>query len=131
MAFRCLAIVLVSLICWVPLIRGLTRSISQLTRATGRIAEGHFEIELATNRQDVADSGPSLPEAELDHVFKPFYRPEFARQRETGGVGLGLAIVRSCVEACGGTVRCRNRTPTGLEVEIQLPAAPAGSHGLA
>lgn len=287
-----LAIVVVSLFCWVPLIRGLTHSISQLTRATGRITEGRFEIELPTNRRDelgrlsasinsmalrlsgfvhgqrrflsdiahelcapiariqtalgileqranetqqnyvadvqeevehmsglinelllfskaqiggpdkeltsvnvaetvrrvleressagaqievrvgeeleasanpdylfrslanllrnairyagnfgpivisgkngggevaitVADSGPGLPEGELDQVFKPFYRPEFARQRETGGVGLGLAIVRSCIEACGGSVRCRNRRPTGLEVEILLPAASA------
>jgi two-component system sensor histidine kinase CpxA len=71
----------------------------------------------------VADNGPGIPEAELESVFKPFYRPELARQRETGGVGLGLAIVRTCVEACGGTVQCRNRSPKGLEVEIKLPIA--------
>ena len=71
----------------------------------------------------VADNGPGIPASELEEVFKPFYRPEFARQRETGGVGLGLAIVRTCVEACGGTVECRNHSPKGLEAEIQLPAA--------
>jgi two-component system sensor histidine kinase CpxA len=71
----------------------------------------------------VADNGPGIPAAELEEVFKPFYRPEFARRRETGGVGLGLAIVKSCVEACGGSVQCRNRSPKGLEVEIRLPAA--------
>lgn len=71
----------------------------------------------------VADHGPGIPEAELEVVFKPFYRPEFARQRETGGVGLGLAIVRTCIEACGGAVCCRNRASKGLEVEIQLPKA--------
>ena len=71
----------------------------------------------------VADSGPGIPAAELEEVFKPFYRPELARQRETGGVGLGLAIVKTCVEACGGSVKCRNRSPKGLEVEIRLPAA--------
>jgi signal transduction histidine kinase len=38
--------------------------------------------------------------------------------------GLGLAIVRNCVEACKGTVRCRNRVPSGLEVEIRLQAQP-------
>src|SRR6478752_2648247 len=47
-----LAVILVSLICWVPLIRGLTRSISDITRATGQIAEGHFEIALSTRRKD-------------------------------------------------------------------------------
>ena len=71
----------------------------------------------------VTDSGPGIPAAELDEVFKPFYRPELARQRETGGVGLGLAIVKTCMEACGGTVQCRNRSPKGLEVEIRLPVA--------
>ncbi len=46
-----------------------------------------------------------------------------ARIREGGGAGLGLAIVRTCVEACQGTVRCRNRTPSGLEVEMRLKTA--------
>jgi two-component system sensor histidine kinase CpxA len=71
----------------------------------------------------IADSGPGVPDSELEEIFKPFYRPEFARQRETGGAGLGLAIVKSCIEACGGSVACRNRSPKGLEVEMRLPAA--------
>jgi two-component system sensor histidine kinase CpxA len=286
-----LAVVLISVACWLPLIRGLTRSISQLTRATGQIAEGHFEVALPSNRRDelgrlsdsihtmaqrlsgyvhgqkrflgdiahelcsplariqlalgileqraqtnqleyvadvqaevehmsglinelmafsktqmstglqisrvnvadtvrrvleregsnetqiethvgddievlahpdylfrslanlvrnavryagsagpilisadnggeevrirVADNGPGLPDDELENVFKPFYRPEFARQRETGGAGLGLAIVRSCIESCGGSVECLKRLPKGLQVEIRLPAAGA------
>ena len=70
----------------------------------------------------VADSGPSLPAMELAEVFEPFYGPEPARQWETDGVGLGLAIVKTCTRACGGIVKCRNRSPTGLEVEIRLPA---------
>ncbi|MGI8959227.1 MAG: sensor histidine kinase [Bryobacteraceae bacterium] len=288
-----LAVMLVSLICWLPLIRGLTRSISQMTRATGQIAEGHFEIQLPVNRLDelgrlsdsinrmahrlagfvhgqkrflgdiahelcsplariqvalgileqraegpqleyitdlrqevehmsslvhellsfskaqigaetdltrvnvadtvrrvlqreasdrtpietdisdtldviaqpdylfrslanilrnairyaghagpiivsakngagkvtitVADSGPGVPERELREIFKPFYRPDSARRRETGGTGLGLAIVKTCIEACGGAVKCRNRSPTGLEVEICLPAPTVGA----
>jgi two-component system sensor histidine kinase CpxA len=71
----------------------------------------------------VADSGPGIPAADLEEVFKPFYRPEYARQREAGGAGLGLAIVKTCVEACGGTVQCRSRSPKGLKAEIRLPAA--------
>ena len=73
----------------------------------------------------VADCGPGLPESELTEIFRPFYRPDSARQRETGGTGLGLAIVKTCIEACGGAVRCRNRSPTGLEVEISLLAPAA------
>jgi two-component system sensor histidine kinase CpxA len=74
----------------------------------------------------VTDCGPGLPEspdAALDEVFTPFYRPEAARSRDTGGTGLGLAIVKSCIEACRGTVACRNRKPSGLEVTIALPSA--------
>jgi two-component system sensor histidine kinase CpxA len=70
----------------------------------------------------VADSGPGLPEEEVERIFTPFYRLETSRNRASGGAGLGVAIVRKCVEACKGTVRCRNRVPTGLEVEIRLPA---------
>jgi two-component system sensor histidine kinase CpxA len=54
---------------------------------------------------------------------EPFYRPESARTRETGGVGLGLAIVRSAVEACGGTLRFLNRVPNGFQAEITLRSA--------
>ena len=85
--------------------------------AISAISEGeHVKIS-------VADNGPGLPERELENVFRPFYRPEFARLRETGGTGLGLAIVRDCVESCGGAVYCRNRNPSGLEVIIRLAAA--------
>ena len=68
-------------------------------------------------------SKSGLPEEEVERVFTPFYRVETSRNRALGGVGLGLAIVRNCVDACRGTVRCRNRVPAGLEVEIRLKAA--------
>ena len=70
----------------------------------------------------VADHGPGVPPEELPKIFDAFYRVETARTRETGGVGLGLSIVRMCVEACGGTVSARNRTSggSGLEVVLRL-----------
>jgi len=109
----------------------LFRSLANLVRNALRYAADGGPIVIAAHNRDeavsisVADQGPGLPEAELDQVFRPFYRPEFARQRETGGTGLGLAIVKSCIEACGGSVVCRNRSPHGLEVEIRLAAADA------
>ena len=69
----------------------------------------------------VADQGPGVPPAALPRLFEPFYRVDEARDRRTGGVGQGLAIVHSAVEACGGTVSCRNLTPHGLEVQLTLP----------
>lgn len=107
----------------------LFRAIANVLRNAIRYAGIAGPIHLSAVRSDgevcisVADQGPGLPESELENVFRPFYRPEFARQRETGGTGLGLAIVRDCVEACGGTVRCQNRIPNGLDVQICLPAA--------
>ena len=69
----------------------------------------------------VRDHGPGVPADTLGKIFEPFYRPEAARQRNTGGAGLGLAIVRRCVEACGGSVAAANVEPCGLEVKITLP----------
>ncbi len=107
----------------------LYRALANIVRNAVRYAGAAGPIELSV-RQDrdqviicVADGGPGIPESELDNVFRPFYRPEFARQRETGGTGLGLAIVRDCVETCGGTVRCRNRVASGLEVTVELQAS--------
>lgn len=68
----------------------------------------------------VADSGPGLPESELEKVFAPFYRLDAARTPQAGGTGLGLAIVKSSIETCGGTVSIRNREPKGLIVELRL-----------
>ena len=71
----------------------------------------------------VEDNGPGVPASDLDRLGEPFFRPELARTRESGGVGLGLAIVRSSVNACGGEVRFANRTPRGFRAEIRLPVA--------
>ena len=108
----------------------LARAVSNVVRNAVRYAGAAGPVEIRAERQGdivalfVADSGPGLPESELAEVFAPFYRPEAARTRETGGAGLGLAIVKSCVEACRGTVECRNRSPQGLEVVFRLAAYP-------
>lgn len=68
----------------------------------------------------VADEGPGVREEELARLFDPFYRVDSSRDRTTGGVGLGLSIVKTCVESCHGSVTCRNRQPTGLEVTLRL-----------
>lgn len=107
----------------------LLRSISNVLRNAIRYAGAHGPIEISARQVNdfavvtVADQGPGVPAAELEEILKPFYRPESARQRETGGVGLGLAIVRSCMEACGGSVTCRNRMPNGFEVDLRLRLA--------
>jgi len=69
----------------------------------------------------VRDRGPGVPEAELGRLFEPFHRVSEARDRQSGGVGLGLAITRRAVEWHGGTVAAVNRPGGGLEVAIRLP----------
>src|ERR1700730_7477567 len=70
----------------------------------------------------IVDSGPGVPEEELDKLFRPFYRIDDARGRQTGGVGLGLAISERAVRLHGGTVKASNRPEGGLQVEIRLPS---------
>jgi len=107
----------------------LARAIANVLRNSIRYAGTAGPIVLSATARgadvqiSVADSGSGVPEEALHRLFDPFYRPETARTREGGGAGLGLAIVKSCVEACGGSVTVRNRTPTGLEVEMTVRRA--------
>jgi two-component system sensor histidine kinase CpxA len=87
------------------------------------------EIRMAVEGQNgkseavirVTDRGPGVPKEALDKLFRPFYRLDDARGRQTGGVGLGLAITERAVRLHGGTVRASNRPEGGLMVEIRLP----------
>ncbi len=69
----------------------------------------------------VLDRGPGVPEAELERIFEPFTRGEKARERMSGGVGLGLAIARRGIESHGGTILARSREGGGLVIEMDIP----------
>ena len=69
----------------------------------------------------VSDSGPGVPSDSLDKLFQPFYRLDDARGRQTGGVGLGLAITERAVRFHGGKVSALNRPQGGLVIKIRLP----------
>ncbi len=73
----------------------------------------------------VRDHGPGVPEAALAHLFKPFYRVEDARDRASGGAGVGLAITERAVHLHGGVVKASNAPDGGLVVEISLPVIAA------
>ena len=73
----------------------------------------------------VEDDGPGLPEEELERVFRPFYRVEQSRSRDTGGVGLGLTVARTVFRAHGGDVGLANRPPGGLRATVTLPHGTA------
>jgi two-component system OmpR family sensor kinase len=70
---------------------------------------------------EIDDNGPGIPPSEAERVFDPFYRREPSRSRQTGGIGLGLAVVRSIARAHGGDVELINRDGKGLTARVNLP----------
>jgi signal transduction histidine kinase len=90
---------------------------------------GRARVTLAAEAREIAitidDDGPGIPEGELERVFEPFVRLESSRSRETGGIGLGLAIARSIVRAHGGEIVLANRPEGGLRAMVRLPRAAA------
>lgn len=104
----------------------LQRALGNILRNAARYGgKEPIEVEAReagdTIQLSVCDSGPGVPEPELEKIFNAFYRTDPSRQSETGGAGLGLAIAKSCVEACQGQITARNRSTGGLEVRITLP----------
>ena len=75
-------------------------------------------------RVQVVDSGPGIAEAHIDKIFEPFYRVDEARNRKSGGHGLGLAIAASAVRRHGGRIAASNHAGGGLEVVVELPVKP-------
>jgi signal transduction histidine kinase len=72
----------------------------------------------------VDDDGPGIPEREREKVFAPFYRLEGSRNRDTGGVGLGLAVARTTAREHGGDVTLDAAESGGLRVRLELPISP-------
>lgn len=86
---------------------------------------GGAEVRLAPGARsvaiEVADRGPGIPADKLAAVFAPFTRLETSRNRETGGIGLGLALARAIVQDAGGDIALVNRDGGGLTATITLP----------
>jgi two-component system sensor histidine kinase CpxA len=106
----------------------LSRALANLVRNALRYAGNSGPVHVAAAKEGnqviitVDDEGPGVPPGDVDRLGEPFFRPELARTREGGGVGLGLAIVRTSIASCGGQVRFSNREPRGFRAEIRLPA---------
>ena len=73
---------------------------------------------------EIADQGPGLTQAQAEHVFERFYRADQARTRQSGGAGLGLAIVAALVAAHGGNVWVESPPGGGAIFRIAIPLAP-------
>ncbi|MEP6587250.1 MAG: ATP-binding protein [Polaromonas sp.] len=108
--------------------RLLRRLIRNLLENARRYSHGEISLELAQTGTaseqraviKVLDRGPGVPSAQRERIFEPFYRLPGASERE-GGVGLGLALVKSISERHGGTVRCEERPGGGASFVVELP----------
>jgi two-component system sensor histidine kinase CpxA len=89
----------------------------------GSLVEVALGSENGQARVRVCDQGEGVPEASLQKMFEPFARVGEARDRDSGGYGLGLAITGQVVAAHGGTVRAVNREGGGLCVELTFPSS--------
>ena len=111
--------------------RLLRRLMRNLLENAKRYGQGDVTMALTQKRikqQEFAliavhDRGPGVPLAQRERIFEPFYRLPGASERE-GGVGLGLALVKSISERHGGTVRCEARPGGGASFVVELPIKP-------
>jgi signal transduction histidine kinase len=106
----------------------LRRAIDNLLDNAAKHAPG-ASVELRAVRADdggvtiqVADDGPGMSAEGAARAFEPFFREDVSRDRRTGGVGLGLSIVRTIVEAHGGRVSAESAPGRGTKIAIVLPA---------
>ncbi|MDM0034847.1 ATP-binding protein [Variovorax sp. J22P271] len=104
--------------------RLLRRAIRNLLENAGRYGAGETSVEIGSRAGQteirVNDRGPGVPVAQRERIFEPFYRLPGASERN-GGVGLGLALVKSITERHGGSVRCEDRPGGGASFVISLP----------
>jgi two-component system sensor histidine kinase CpxA len=104
----------------------LRRAVENVIRNAIRHSPRDTDVEVKLARSngdvvvDIRDHGPGVPEEALPRIFDAFYRVETDRNRNSGGIGLGLSIARRAIELHRGRIRARNAQP-GLEVELVLP----------
>lgn len=100
------------------------RVLTNLVDNAVRHARTAVTVSVAPGRLTVTDDGPGIPVEDRERVFDRFTRLDNSRTRDSGGAGLGLAIVRELVAAHGGTVSLGDAGP-GLVATVSFPAVPA------
>ena len=110
----------------VAISRAIANLVDNAVKYGGR---AHVRLDRFADRAVVTvdDDGPGIPEEEREKVFAPFYRLESSRNRDTGGVGLGLAVARNSAREHGGDLTLGTSGSGGLRARLELPAAEARS----
>ena len=107
------------------------RALENVIRNALRYTPEHSRVEITMTKSagevciDVRDYGPGVPEHALPRLFEPFVRVADARDRDSGGYGLGLAIAFSAVRAHGGSILAHNDKQQGFHITINLPTPPS------
>jgi two-component system sensor histidine kinase CpxA len=108
----------------------LHSAIENIVRNAIRYTDATTSVDVSLQLDDklnvllmIRDHGKGVPENDLERIFQPFYRVAEARDRNSGGAGLGLAIAERVIRIHGGTIRAENAQPAGLKVVIKIPAA--------
>ncbi|RYY32292.1 MAG: HAMP domain-containing histidine kinase, partial [Sphingomonadales bacterium] len=100
---------------------------AMLANLTGNAVKyaGGAQVSIAQDGDQVCihveDDGPGMPAEDIDRAFEPFFRGERSRNRDTGGIGLGLASARATARAHGGDLTLSNCAPRGLVATVSLP----------
>ncbi|MBX3620860.1 MAG: HAMP domain-containing histidine kinase [Rhizobacter sp.] len=102
------------------LVRNLVDNACRHGAAAGQPVTVSTHAEAAQVVLTVRDHGPGVPPEQLSRLAEPFYRPDVARTRAGGGVGLGLYLCRLVAQSHGGTLVLRNAAP-GLEASVRWP----------
>ena len=110
------------------LLRGREQALKRMvTNVVSNACRYGQKIEILLNDKPsrleimIDDDGPGIAKDQRENVFKAFYRIENSRNKETGGVGLGLSITKDIVRSHGGTIKLFDSPFGGLRVEIKLP----------
>jgi len=107
----------------------LASAVENVVRNALRYTRGGTAVEVAldvlpdTVQISVSDRGPGVPADELARIFEPFYRVSAARERDSGGDGIGLAIVARVAQLHGGQATAMARDGGGLVIRLSLPRA--------
>ncbi len=105
----------------------LFRALENIVRNAVNFSPQGAVVQLSLRQRDeeavieITDQGPGVPSELLDRIFEPFFRVGKAREHDSGGHGIGLAITARVVALHRGAVRARNVPAGGLQVEVTLP----------
>lgn len=104
----------------------LARMVRNLVENAGRHASSRVAVSLSTSDEGITltvdDDGDGVAQEDRQRIFERFTRTDTSRSRDTGGVGLGLAVVRATAERHGGSVRCDTGPAGGARFIVHLPA---------